>query len=245
MPKVFISYSSADRKDVEEIVQQLTSRGIEVWYDQWEIKISDSIVQKINDGISSADYLLVALSATSVKSHWVQAELSAATMLLVEKGISILPVLLDDCKVPPLLAHLRYANYLKDPAEAIEQIVEAIHGIRGSGGQPNPELTSKAILSAMISGYASQIKKAHTAVEKSKIKGELVDKISYIAMREEMPPEVFIVYVDRMLTTRLWLTLQEFLISLRDKRVINSLSTEVGQKVVDWLVKTMKKHAPK
>src|SRR3989442_10851082 len=97
MPNVFISYSRSDRKDVEEIAQKLISRGIRVWYDQWEIGIGDSIVQKINDGISSADYLLVALSSASVKSHWVQEELSAATALLAEKGSFILPVLLDDC----------------------------------------------------------------------------------------------------------------------------------------------------
>ena len=245
MPKVFISYSSTDRKHVEEIAQKLKFRGIEVWYDQWEIVVGDSIVQKINDGISSADYLLVALSSASVKSHWVQEELSAATALLAEKGSFILPVLLDDCKVPPLLAHRKYANYQKDPSEAIEQIVEAIRGLRGSGGQPDPARASHAILSAMISGYARQIKEANTDVERSKIKGELVDKIRYIAKREEMPPEVFIVYVDRMLATGSWLTLQELLTSLQDPQVINSWSTDVGHTVVDWLFKTMMKHAPK
>ncbi len=42
MPKVFLSYSSADRKVVEEITQKLMSRGIQVWYDQWEISVGDS-----------------------------------------------------------------------------------------------------------------------------------------------------------------------------------------------------------
>ena len=239
MPKVFISYSSTDHKYVEEIAQKLKFHGIEVWYDQWEIGVGDSIVQKINDGISSADYLLVALSSASVKSHWVQEELSAATALLAEKGSFILPVLLDDCKVPPLLAHRKYANYQKDPSEAIEQIVEAIRGLRGSGGKPDPVRASHAILSTMISGYARQIKEANTAVERSKIKGELIGKISSIAEREEMPPEVFIVYVDRMLATGSWLTLPELLISLQDPQVIKSWSTEVGQKIAEWTFRIM------
>ena len=245
MPKVFISYSSADGDVVKGIAQQLVFRGIEVWYDRWEINVGDSIVQKINDGIGSADYLLVALSTDSVKSHWVQEELSAAIALLAQKGSFILPVLLDDCKVPPLLAHRRYANYRKAPSEAIEEIVEAVRGVRGGGGQPDPERAPQAVLSAMISGYAQEIEEADTDLERSTIKGELVEKTSYIAEREEMPPEVFMVYVDRMLATKTWLTLPEFMTSLRNPEGINSWSTGVGQAVADWLVKTMMEHAPK
>ena len=129
--------------------------------------------------------------------------------------------------------------------EDYEAFVEAVRGVRGGGGQPDPERAPQAVLSAMISGYAQEIEEADTDLERSTIKGELVEKTSYIAEREEMPPEVFMVYVDRMLATKTWLTLPEFMTSLRNPEGINSWSTGVGQAVADRLVKTMMEHAPK
>ncbi|MCJ7662052.1 MAG: toll/interleukin-1 receptor domain-containing protein [Anaerolineales bacterium] len=61
-PTVFISYSHADSKFVNELADKLNASGVDVWIDKWKIKVGDSITGKINDGIGSSDFLIVVLS---------------------------------------------------------------------------------------------------------------------------------------------------------------------------------------
>ena len=68
MSKVFISYSSSDKNFVEKLSKDLNELGIGVWFDKLEIKVGDSIVEKINKGISENDYLAIVLSPDSVNS---------------------------------------------------------------------------------------------------------------------------------------------------------------------------------
>jgi predicted nucleotide-binding protein len=75
MRTVFISYSSKDRDFAERLAADLRASGVGVWFDQWEIKVGDSITKKINDGIHDNDYLAVVLSPDSVASDWVRKEL--------------------------------------------------------------------------------------------------------------------------------------------------------------------------
>jgi len=45
---VFLSHSSEDKKIVEKIANNLTQYDLPLFFDQWEIKVGDSIVDKIN-----------------------------------------------------------------------------------------------------------------------------------------------------------------------------------------------------
>lgn len=237
MKKVFISYCKADRKDVEKIAQKLKNAGIYAWYDRWEIRVGDSIIQKINDGIGSAEYLIVVLSKASVKSTWVREELSAAIALLESKGSFILPVLLEDCDIPPLLVHRCYVNYRNDPEGAIDEIIQVIRGLPSSDRELDLSKVGHDLLTSMILGYSRMIDEVPTEVEKAKIKGELMNKISFMATQEEMSPAVLSVYVDRMLAVKSWLTISEFALSLQDPKFIASWSNEVAQAMANWMRK--------
>jgi len=112
MPKVFVSHSAKDSGFVKQLATDLKDAGIAVWFDQWEIKVGDSIIEKINEGISSSDYLIVVLSKSSTTSKWVREELSAAKTIEIDKrGVFILPVLLETCDIPPMIASKRYADF--------------------------------------------------------------------------------------------------------------------------------------
>lgn len=126
-PKVFISYSHADRTFVEKLAHELIQNRILVWWDEWEIKVGDSLLQKIEAGITSTSYLIVVLSTTSVASAWVQEELRAAlTRQLQEKKTIVLPVLLDNCEIPLFLRDKRYADFRTDFDPAFRNLIRAI-----------------------------------------------------------------------------------------------------------------------
>ena len=118
-PRIFLSYSSKDRVFVENIARKLSSDGFSVWYDDWEIHIGDSIVDKINKGISASDFLIIVLSKNSMNSRWVKKELNAATIKEVNsRGAYIIPVLLEECEIPSLLVDTKYADFSKNPEYA-------------------------------------------------------------------------------------------------------------------------------
>jgi hypothetical protein len=74
---VFISYSHADKSQVDVICRRLEAAGVRIWRDEKEIKIGQSITGGV-DGLRKADYFLLILSSTSVKSAWVEMEYRTA-----------------------------------------------------------------------------------------------------------------------------------------------------------------------
>jgi len=126
MVKVFLCHSSKDKTFVRELARRLKSASVDVWLDEWEIGIGDSIVQKINSAIGASDYMLVVLSQASVGSKWVKDELSTAIVKTIEKGAYILPVLIEECNIPELLRHRRYANFKDNPDTAFDELVRTL-----------------------------------------------------------------------------------------------------------------------
>src|SRR5438067_4753769 len=101
-PVIFICYSNKDKEFVRGLVTRLNADGIETWFDEVEIRIGESIHQKVNDGLNKSDFFVIVLSRSSVESRWVQNELSSASNIekYSKNGVFILPLLLEECDVP-------------------------------------------------------------------------------------------------------------------------------------------------
>jgi len=56
----------------------LAIRGINVWLDEAEIKLGESLIEKIREAIDSVEYVVVLLSKNSVGSNWVKKEVDIA-----------------------------------------------------------------------------------------------------------------------------------------------------------------------
>lgn len=126
MIKIFISYSTADANFADKIALDLNSLGANIFYSKWEIKVGDSIVQKINDALSTYSNLVIILSKNSVKSDWVQRELNSTLMRqLQNENVKIRPVLLEDCDIPPLLSDIKYADFRHNYNEGFATLIES------------------------------------------------------------------------------------------------------------------------
>src|SRR5215213_10099298 len=123
--KIFISHASKDKVFVDRLVSDLAAHAIPVWYDKLDVRLGDSIPGKINSGISEAKYFLIVLSPATVKSKWVLEELNAALMRQVASaGTFLIPVLIEDCEVPPLLNHRRFADFRGVYEAGLEELLE-------------------------------------------------------------------------------------------------------------------------
>lgn len=145
--RVFISYNHRDRDFVDRLAHDLRAVGLRVWWDEWEIKVGHSIVQKVSEGIEQSAYLIVVLSPNSVYSDWVKRELDSALMkqLSADRGITILPVLMADCEIPRLLSEVKWADFRLDYDKGLRDLVEAVQPISVSPvmQQAAPSITGK------------------------------------------------------------------------------------------------------
>lgn len=127
-PKVFISYSHADHAFVDRLVRDLQRSNVDVWIDKWDIKVGESIRQRISEGIQRSDHLVAVLSRNSVNSKWVLEELNEAAIRNIEqdKGAFVLPILIEACQVPSQLRHRKYADFRQNYDRALQELIEAI-----------------------------------------------------------------------------------------------------------------------
>ena len=132
-PKVFISHASEDKdRFVLDFASKLRAQGIDAWLDRWEMLPGDSLVDKLfEEGIHSATAVVIVLSKNSVDKPWVREEINAAFVKHVAGGMKLIPVLLDDCRVPECLASTLWERIsdLTTYEQSFERIVAAITGV--------------------------------------------------------------------------------------------------------------------
>jgi hypothetical protein len=73
---VFISHASEDKDSVvRPLAQALVAQGLKVWYDEFELKIGDSLRRKIDRGLAMSRFGIVVLSPAFIKKGWTNYEL--------------------------------------------------------------------------------------------------------------------------------------------------------------------------
>ncbi len=124
---IFISYSQQDRQFVDTLAKNLVAAKHHVWMDRWEMALGDSLTEKIEGALTSADAILVILSKNSVESQWCKRELSAGLVReLEERKVVVMPCVIDDCKIPLFLRDKLYADFRSDPDEAFNLIDKSL-----------------------------------------------------------------------------------------------------------------------
>ena len=138
--RVFISYTQQDKKQAELIAARLRDFGHEVWYDGWKLRAGDNLIQKINEGLSKADALLVIISRNSLRSKWVMHEFSALAFgELSTKNRRIIPVLIDKSTVPEFLARYVYVDVSENLEQGMNKIIEALSEQQDARKKPKGE----------------------------------------------------------------------------------------------------------
>jgi hypothetical protein len=111
--QIFLCYAREDEKRVEELYQKLTDSGFKPWMDKKDILPGETWKNRVQEAIESADFVLVCLSTNSIKRGFVQKEIYFALDMWQEKledDIYLIPVRLEDCKVPKRLREFQWVN---------------------------------------------------------------------------------------------------------------------------------------
>lgn len=90
---VFISHASEDKDEiVRPLAMALKNAGLSVWYDEFELKIGDSLRQKIDKGLAKSKFGIVVLSKSFIKKGWTNYELDGIITKVVSGEQVLLPI---------------------------------------------------------------------------------------------------------------------------------------------------------
>jgi TIR domain len=104
---IFVSYSRTDRAYVRRLGAYLRKGGIPVWWDD-QLSVGERFAKLIQDRIDECFALLPVLTPAAVASEWVDLEISYAR----QRRLPIVPLLLERCHRPILLASLQYEDVI-------------------------------------------------------------------------------------------------------------------------------------
>jgi len=90
---IFICHASEDKDDVARpLAEELRGRGLDVWYDEFSLRIGDSLRQSIDKGLGASRFGVVILSPSFFQKRWPQYELDGLVDRQMEGKKVILPV---------------------------------------------------------------------------------------------------------------------------------------------------------
>lgn len=90
---VFISHASEDKETiVRPLASLLRSEGLRVWYDEFSLKLGDSLSRSTDNGLAHSAFGIVVLSPRFFKKQWPRRELDGLVAQAVAQGKPILPL---------------------------------------------------------------------------------------------------------------------------------------------------------
>jgi hypothetical protein len=129
---VFICHASEDKIFVEPLAKVLMEKGLMVWYDRFELKMGDSLRQRIDQGLANSRYGIVVVSKVFFNKNWPQAELDALAGRQNSEGRKVILPIWHEIeagevqKRSPLLASLLAARSIDGMDSVVSQILTVV-----------------------------------------------------------------------------------------------------------------------
>ncbi|HTS05273.1 MAG TPA: toll/interleukin-1 receptor domain-containing protein [Candidatus Eisenbacteria bacterium] len=129
---VFVCHASEDKEDfVRPLALELDTFGLRVWFDEFTLKLGDSLRERIDEGLALSRYGAVVLSPAFLEKNWPAKELNGLFAREVEGRVVILPIWhklgkVELLKFSPLLADKVAANSADGIKAVVTKIVEVV-----------------------------------------------------------------------------------------------------------------------
>lgn len=90
---LFISHASEDKNAfVRPLVEALQNLGVNVWYDEFTLRLGDSLSRSIDKGLESSNFGLVVISPYFLNKRWTEYELRGLISREVDEDRVVLPI---------------------------------------------------------------------------------------------------------------------------------------------------------
>lgn len=129
--KVFISYNHNDKVIVDTIARRLEIEfgRNNIFYDAWSMQPGDSIIGKMDSGLSEFTTFFFFVSPKSLESNMVKLEWQTALNRAVNNNLKFVAVRIADCSMPTILTDKLYIDLYGEGLDtAIEKMRCVIKG---------------------------------------------------------------------------------------------------------------------
>lgn len=129
---VFVSHASEDKAGlVRPLVDELRAAGLQVWYDEAELRVGDSLRRSIDRGLARSRFGIVVISPDFLAKQWPQRELDGLVAREDDGTKIILPVwhrisAAEIRRVSPTLADRLAVSSNRGIAEVARELLRAI-----------------------------------------------------------------------------------------------------------------------
>ena len=125
---VFISYSHQDREFAKKIVFEISKFQENYCIDECELEIGDSLTNRVLGSIKDNSLWLLILSGSICESEWYLDILSDENdrEVVNNKGVGVLPILIDEVDIPKSLKKFIYADFTKEYSLGLHTVIENI-----------------------------------------------------------------------------------------------------------------------
>jgi hypothetical protein len=130
----FISYTSADLRWAEWIADQLEGAGYSTVLQAWDFRPGDNFVVRMSQALIAAERVLAVFSSAYFDSAYATDEWTAALVRAEHAIDRLLPVRVERCRIPPLVANRVYIDLVGLDEPAAEASLLA--GISKGRGKP-------------------------------------------------------------------------------------------------------------
>jgi hypothetical protein len=134
IPLAFISHDSQDKKLIARpLAEELRRRGCPVWYDEYSLKVGDSLRESIEKGIKECKKCILILSKHFLNNKgWTKAEFNAIFTKEIHEGKNVILPIWDKIthkevyEYSPILADRFGLSWAKGRGEVAARIYERI-----------------------------------------------------------------------------------------------------------------------
>ncbi len=127
--QIFLSYARPNADLVGQLYDRLAADGYIPWMDTKSLFPGEKWVGAIQRAIRQSDFFILCLSKNSANRRgFIQKEIRIALEILdemLDDDIYLIPVRLEECKVPDSLGNVQWVNLFEDDGYA--RLVHAIH----------------------------------------------------------------------------------------------------------------------
>lgn len=136
---VFICHASEDKESlVGPLARLLRESGLTVWYDEFTLKIGDSLRRKIDEGLANSRYGIVVLSKHFFTKNWPQQELDGlVSRELAASGTKVILPVWHNITVEQVRQHspMLSGRVAANSADGIETVVKQLREAMGLEAQ--------------------------------------------------------------------------------------------------------------
>lgn len=129
-PDIFVSHSSKDKDIAAHLATDLNFCAVDVWLDQWELQIGESLTDEIAKAMDESRYIAILITANYNKTAWTKTEYKKALSREQKEGRTVmLPLIVGEAELPDFLEDKIYVDLRTDYYSGLLKLSGMVHGL--------------------------------------------------------------------------------------------------------------------